>query len=200
MTQASSGHVHAHQGVAAVAMPQFPLVVVDAGERAARAELESDIPQPGPRNRASPQRSASSRGARWHKARPEGNYSVARVSKDGAAGTSPIYRGAHGSRRRARWFVKLGKAVIAQLLTTRAGETAGGTLESDAQCEQLDHADADDEHCQRDGVVFEPISHVVHDAASPSFSPLVEAGRRLVQMWRADSSKSGRRIKRFAKK
>jgi hypothetical protein len=25
MTQASTGHVHAHQGVAAVAMPSFPL-------------------------------------------------------------------------------------------------------------------------------------------------------------------------------
>jgi hypothetical protein len=45
-----------------------------------------------------------------------------------------------------------------------------GAVSSDAQREQLDHGKADDQHCQRHGIVLEPISPVCMHLAPPFFS------------------------------
>ena len=56
---------------------------------------------------------------------------------------------------------------------------------SNAQCEQLNHADSDHQHRERDGIVIEPIFPVcTHDMPPLYARSLVEAGRQMVQIGR----------------
>jgi len=81
--------------------------------------------------------------------------------------------------------VKMQEASVRSSDKVSVGEKAvqqySGDRRSNAQNDQLDHADSDHEDCECYGIIVEPMPLLLHD--TPPFSRFISrAGRQLVQM------------------
>src|SRR6516225_2553960 len=106
-----------------------------------------------------------------------------------AARTLPISSAGVRARPQARDEVKganvfrRGVPAIRERTEVPSRRTAIEVAGLDAQCEQFNRADTDHEHCERDGIVVEPMPLGLHD--TPPGSQLISrAGRQMVQMRR----------------
>src|SRR5262249_15362364 len=79
--------------------------------------------------------------------------------------------------------VRRGVRAMRERTEVPSRRTAIEVAGSDAQCEQFNRADTDHEHCERDGIVVEPMPLGLHDTP-PGSQPISRTGRQMVQMRR----------------